>query len=245
MSVVYPPAPAAPGLPPRRGHFGSRLPAPMLISVFAGVMAAVLVVALVAMKTTAPAAPSPQCPGGPCGNPPTRPAASPGTPALVHGQVFRSPGLGYQFEYNQFGSRFQWKIEAQSSQDVTMALNGGAAILSIHGVPAQRASPAQLLDQEVAHVEGRIPDLQLDTTPDDQILAPSVGFRRGTGQLYGGTFQTPQGAGVPVVAVITAATDGKATVAMTVLAPDSNRQVVFTLVDGIMNTFRFQSEIQT
>ena len=245
MSVVYPPAPAAPGLPPRRGHFGSRLPAPMLISVFAGVMAAVLVVALVAMKTTTPAAPSPQCPGGPCGNPPTRPAASPGTPALVHGQVFRSPGLGYQFEYNQFGSRFQWKIEAQSSQDVTMALNGGAAILSIHGVPAQQASPAQLQDQEVAHVKGRIPDLQLDTTPDDQILAPSVGFRRGTGQLYGGTFQTPQGAGIPVVAVITAATDGKATVAMTVLAPDSNRQVVFTLVDGIMNTFRFPSEIQT
>jgi hypothetical protein len=32
---------------------------------------------------------------------------------------------------------------------------------------------------------------------------------------------------------------------MTVLAPESNRKVVFTLVDGIMNTFRFPTEVQS
>jgi hypothetical protein len=72
-----------------------------------------------------------------------------------------------------------------------------------------------------------------------------VGFRRGTGDVFGGTFQTPQGAGVPIVSVITAATDGQATLAMTVLLPDTTRQVVFTLVDGIMNTFRFPTEVQS
>jgi hypothetical protein len=247
VSVAYPPAPAAPGVPRPRGHAGSRLRAPILLAVFAGVLAAVLIVALIAVKSAAPAAPKPQCPGGPCGNPPTRPPEPPapaGAPALVHGQIFKSSGLGYQFEFNQFGDRFRWKIEQQDAQDVTMTLNGGAAILSIRGVPASQASPEQLFNEQVAKVKDRIPDLQVNDDPRDAIVAPSVGFHRGIGDLFGGTFQTPQGAGIPVVGVITAATDGQATLAMTVLVPDSNRQVVFTLVDGIMNTFRFPSEIQ-
>ena len=64
------------------------------------------------------------------------------------------------------------------------------------------------------------------------------------GGLFGGTFQTPQGAGIPVTAVVTAASDGKATVAMTVLTPENNRQAVFALVDAVMNTFRFPTEVQ-
>jgi hypothetical protein len=247
VSVAYPPAPPAPGHPRPRGHAGSRLRPPTLLGLFAGVLAAALVVALVAVKAAAPAAPKPQCPGGPCGNPPTRPAEppAPGPPALVRGQIFNSPGLGYRFEFNQFGSRFRWKIEDQDARDVTLSLNGGAAILSIRGVPGFRATAEQLFTEQVARVKDRIPDFQVDDSPDDEILAPSVGFRRGTGDLFGGTFQTPQGAGIPIVGVITAATDGRATLAMTLLAPESNRQVVFTLVDGIMNTFRFPSEIES
>jgi hypothetical protein len=244
VSATYPPAPGpVPAYARPRGRAGSRLRAPILLAVFAGILAAILVVALIAVKSSAPPADQPQCPGGPCGNPPTR---APGNaPALVHGQLFTSSELGYQFEFNQIGGQPQWKIEDQDGRNVTLSVGGGAAILSIRGVPAGQASQQELLNQQVDRLKSRIPDLQVDDNPDDAILAPSVGFRRGVGDLLGGTFQTPQGAGIPVAVVITAATDGKATVAMTVLSPEDNRQAVFSLVDAIMNTFRFPSEVQS
>jgi hypothetical protein len=246
VSAVYPPAPAPapmPGYPRPRGHSGSRFRAPILLAVFGGMLAAILVVALIAVKSSAPPAEQPRCPGGPCGNPPTR---APGNaPALVHGQVFESSGLGYRFEFNQIPGQPQWKIEDQDARDVTLSVGGGAAILSIRGVPAGEASRDALLDQQVDRLKARIPDLQVDDNPDDAILAPSVGFRRGVGDLFGGTFQTPQGAGIPLDVVIMAASDGQATVAMTVLTPKDNRDAVFSLVDAVMNTFRFPSEVQS
>jgi hypothetical protein len=102
-----------------------------------------------------------------------------------------------------------------------------------------------LLNQQVDRLKSRIPDLTVDDNPDDAILSPSVGFRRGVGDLFGGTFQTPQGAGVPVAVVVIAATDGRVTVAMTVVTPENNRKAVFGLVDAVMNTFRFPSELQS
>jgi hypothetical protein len=216
---------------------------PLLLGVFGGLLAVILLIALFAVKSSAPPAEKPQCPGGPCGNPPTRPPAPQGAPALISGQIFKSTGLGYQFEFNQFASRFRWKIEKQDSDSVVLSLNGGAALLSIDGLKASAATPQQALDQAINKANDRIPDLAADTDPKTEILAPSVGFRRGVGELFGGTFQTPQGAGVPVIAVILAATDGKATVAVTALTPEGNRALVFDLVDSLMNTFRFPTEV--
>jgi hypothetical protein len=244
MSTTYPPGPApVPAYPAPRGHTGSRLGRPILLAVFGGMLAAILVVALIVVKSSAPPAEQPQCPGGPCGNPPTR---APGNaPALVHGQLFKSADLGYEFEFNQVSGQPRWAIEDQDGRNVTLSVGGGAAVLAIRGVPADEASPQELLKQQQDRLKARVPDLQTDTNPDDAILAPSVGFRRGIGGLFGGTFQTPQGAGVPVVVVITAATDGRATIAMTVLTPENNRKAVFALVDTVMNTFRFPTDLQS
>jgi len=243
VSAAYPPAPAPlPQLPRPRGHAGSRFRAPILLAVFAGILAAILVVALVAVKSSAPPAEQPQCPGGPCGNPPSRPPGPGNASALVHGKIFTSSGLGYRFEFNQVGGQPLWTIEDQDARNVTLSLGGGAAILAIRGVPASEASRQQLLNQQVDRLKSRIPDLKVDDNPDDAILAPSVGFRRGVGGLFGGTFQTPQGAGIPVTAVVTAASDGKATVAMTVLTLENNRQAVCALVDAVVERFRPPTE---
>jgi hypothetical protein len=237
MSVAYPPAPAY----PRRGHHGSRMGRPLLLGVFGGLLAVILLIALFAVNSSAPPAEKAQCPGGPCGNPPTRPPAPQGAPALISGQIFKSTGLGYQFEFNQFASRFRWKIESRDADSVVLSLNGGAALLAIDGQKAS-VTPQEALDQAINKANDRIPDLAADTDPKTEILVPSVGFRRGVGQLFGGTFQTPQGAGVAVVAVIMAASDGKATVSVTALTPEGNRELVFNLVDSLMNTFRFPTE---
>jgi hypothetical protein len=242
VSFANPPMPAYPH--PQRGHRGSKSRRGALLGVFAGVLAAILVVALFAVKSSAPPAPQPDCPGGPCGNPPSRPEQPepPKPGALIAGTLFSSPGLGYRFEFNQQGSRFHWKIDKKSDTSVVLELNGGVALLDIEGSPAS-VTPQKALDKAVAKASGRIPDLEVNDDPTVAVLEPSVGYRRGVGDLFGGTFQNPQGAGFPVISMIMAASDSQATVSVTVLTSEDNRALVFSLVDSLMNTFRFPSEI--
>jgi hypothetical protein len=162
----------------------------------------------------------------------------------VHGQVFESSGLGYRFEFNQIPGQPRWTVEDRDARDVTLSVGGGAALLAIRGAAADQASSRALLNEQRDRLRARIPDLQVNDDPNDAVLMPSVGFRRGVGDLFGGTFQTPQGAGIPVAAVIMAATDGKATVVITVLTSEKDRAAVFSLVDSVMNTFRFPTERQ-
>jgi hypothetical protein len=213
-----------------------------MVSAFAGALLAVLAVAFFAVRSSAPPAEEPDCPSGPCGNPPSRPPGN--APALIHGHVFRSSALGYQFEFNQIPGQPRWTVEDRDARDVTLSVGGGAALLAIRGAAADQASRRALLNEQRDRLRARIPDLQVNDDPNDAVLMPSVGFRRGVGDLFGGTFQTPQGAGIPVAAVIMAATDGKATVVITVLTSEKDRAAVFSLVDSVMNTFRFPTERQ-
>jgi hypothetical protein len=112
-------------------------------------------------------------------------------------------------------------------------------------VPAGQATPKQLLERRIDDLRDDVLGLTEDTNPDAVLLGPSVGYRRGVGGVFGGNVDTPQGPGDPLTVVVMAATDGKATVVMSLVASQTAVSIpaVMSAGDTVMNTFRFPSEV--
>ena len=75
------------------------------------------------------------------------------------------------------------------------------------------------------------------------MLGPGVGYRRGVGRVLIGVTDTPQGPSTPVVGVVMAAGDGTANVVVSVVTDRAVRKQAFEVVDSLMNTLRFPSEV--
>src|SRR5438876_1402977 len=190
MSVAFPPAPAD---PVHRGSHGSRMRRPLLLAAFAGILAIVLVGAFLAIKGAAPAARKAQCPGGPC-SPPITPLPPETGPALVSGTQFTSSALGFQLEFNQDPRAAHWSVGNKSKTSLQLDLDGANAVMVIDGFPAS-TTPQDALASELSKVSGVARNVVQDNSKADQILEPSVGYRRGVGGVFVGTLDTPQGPG--------------------------------------------------
>jgi hypothetical protein len=164
-------------------------------------------------------------------------------PELRQGDVYRSD-LGFEVEFD----RALWQVARQDSRSIELFvdLRGGFdVILTIKGVPAGQATPKQLLDRRLDELRDDVLGLTENTDPDVTILEPSVGYRRGTGGVFGGNVDTPQGPGDPLTLVVMAASDGRATVVMSLVASQASVSIpaVMSAGDTVMNTFRFPSEV--
>ncbi|MFN2545224.1 MAG: hypothetical protein ABR600_11750 [Actinomycetota bacterium] len=236
-AAAIPPAPA-PSIVVR-GHHGSRVRWGRLLWIFSGVLVVVLVAAGVAVKLSAPAAPEPACPSFPCGSPPS-PVAPPGSNAapLLAGTPFHSSGLGYQLEYTPK----YWKIEKQSASDVELHVSS-AAILLLEGFSPAEGDVQDLVDRKVASLRENVVSLTENDERDDQVLGPAVGYRSGVLRLLQGTLDSPQGPGTPVDVVVMGASDQTATVVLTYVVAHKYQEFLFALLDNLMETFRFPSEV--
>ncbi len=238
MSAFHPPAPAYPF---RRGRGGSRLRRQWLLSVFGLVLVIVVGAAASAVVSVAPPPPQPACPDGPCGKPPRPPTSA---PALVGGTVFTSPDLGYQVEF----SPHLWSVVRQSGTDLELQVSSSRAtvIVTLEGEPSADHSAAVLqamVDRRIGELGDETVALNRDTDPRDAVLGPSVGYLRGVGETLSGATDTPQGPSSAVVVVVMAAGDGTANVVVSVVADRAVRKQAFEVVDSLMNTFRFPSQV--
>ncbi len=227
----------------RRGHAGSRLRRRWLLGVFGLVLVVIVGAAAGAVVSVAPPPPQPECPSHrPCGKPP-RPA--PNTPALVSGSVFTSPELGYRVEF----SRRLWRVVRQDGTDLELQVNSDrvTVILTIEGEAStdhSAAALATLVDRRISELGADTLVLSPDTDPRDTILGPSVGYRRGVGQILAGVTDTPQGPSSAVIAVVMAAGDGQANVVVSLVTDKAAKKAAFEVADSLMNTFRFPSEVR-
>ncbi|MDP9342503.1 MAG: hypothetical protein M3Q23_10515 [Actinomycetota bacterium] len=238
MSVIHP---QAPPFPFHRGRAGSRMRRQWLLGVFGLVLVIVVGAAASAIVSVAPAPPRPACPDGPCGKPPRPPS---NTPPLVAGTVFTSPDLGYRVEF----SPKLWSVVRQSGTDLELQVNSSRAtvIVTMEGQAATDHSADALramVDRRIGELGAETVVLNPDSDPRDAILGPSVGYLRGVGQILSGVTDTPQGPSSAVVAVVMAAGDGTANVVVSVVTDKAVKKQAFEVVDSLMNTFRFPSEI--
>jgi hypothetical protein len=212
----------------------------ILIGVFAAVLALVLGITAILVTSSAPAAPKSDCPKPPCGQPP-EPPTGPLAPALVAGTLFKSPGGGYQLEFDPQ----LWAVTDRTRSDVEFQVQSTqvTVIVQIRSQPAAQATPEQALSARLDALGGDILGLAKETKPSEQLLGAAVGYQRGVGEALSGVTDTPQGPGSPVSVVVTAATDGQSTVTFTLITDQSVRKPAFVATDTLMNTFRFPSEV--
>lgn len=242
-----------------RGAAGGRLNRWLLLGLFVGILGAVLVVAAVLLSASEPDAAPPRCEGPACdpitppSDPPTlspgatpspSPSATPDgplAPRLVAGELVQSADIGYQLDVNTA----VWQVTANDGRNVEMQIPNPdfRVFVSIEGVPAGEAEPQALVDAKVDELSEDVLGLAAVSDAAQVILTPAVGYRSGVGGVFGGTTDTPQGPGSPVSVVVMAASDGQTSVVMTVITDDAVRLEVFGLVDEMMNSFRFASEI--
>ena len=246
QSGGYPMYGAQPG--PVRGHRGGRMGRGILIGVFAGILAVVLVITGIVVTQSAPPPPKSDCPVPPCGPPPKpTPKGSPGSPPLVpalHNFTPFESRAGYQLEFNPN----LWSITDQNDNDVALELsiNGISAVVQIRSVrfSGDANADASAVSERVDALGKDVLGLARDRKNADQILEPAVGYRSGAGFAFSGVADTPQGPGSPVAVVITAAHDDQILVTFTLIADEANKKAAFFLTDSLMNTFRFPSEVK-
>jgi uncharacterized protein DUF2510 len=236
--ISAPPAPDAAMAAGPLASVGARLGNRRLILIFAGVLAVVLVVSVLAVVALAPRIRQPDCdPDRPCGSPPT------GSPALSVGTVYESPDLGFRLEYDDE----IWDRADQDGRSVTLRFTGTDAVLEVGGAPADEATPESLLEGQFDSLGERVQSLTVDSDPTHKILGPRVGFRDAIGGAYTGVSDTPQGPSQPISLVVMAARDDEIATYLTVLTSEEDsgaKPVVYEEVDAVMNTMRYPSELE-
>ena len=236
-AAAVPPAPPPPIY--TRGHHSSRVRWPLLLGIFVVLLAVIVVVAGVVLKASEPAEPAPTCPTLPCAAPP-EPVAGPdaNAPALVAGELFSSPGSGYQIAYDPR----LWEIADHDANDVEFRV-GGAVIVVLQGLPASAGSPQELADARAESIKANVVSLTDVKKHAERILGPAVGYRSGAVRFLRGTLDSPQGPGTPIDVVVLAAGDGTTSVVATLVTARRVEEAAFGIFDNLMNDFRFPSEI--
>lgn len=206
-----------------------------MVLILTGAFAGVVVLAIVLAVILAPGDPEAPCPRGkPCGAPPR---AEP----LVNRTVWRSSELGFSLEY----SGEHWKVSQQGPRGVAFRSAQGDMALTIEGVPAADAAPRALFDRRLDQVRERTLGLDEDTEPAHRILAPVVGLHPGVGGAYRAAVDTPQGTTAPLgIAMMAAGNDRVSIVVVgaTGETSESNRDVLFSRADSILNTLRMPGD---
>ena len=182
----------------------------------------------------------PECPdpSEACGVPPVRPE---GAPALRVGTTWESEDLDFSFDYDPDW----WEVQEEGNRSALLVIptsEGDVAFL-IEGASAADESPEAMLAAMVEQLEDRVLGLEAEDDTDRQLLGePIVGYRDGVGGLYRGTLDTPQGPSVDVAIAVLAASDGEATIVVTVVSPEDIREGAFQLADSLLNTLRWPAE---
>jgi hypothetical protein len=249
-----------------------------IIAIFVGALVGIAVLVGIIVFASQPP-PPPSCPEGvlcPPPPPPTlptggtprptatttgvatpRPTAQGATPApgqspqptpqsnaapFVAGSLWRSQTLGYSFEYDNS----LWTLGKEDAAFAQLLL--GPVEVDVIGYPSSTSVDAALQDalkQVDTFVIGRAPN----TRPYDALLGPGIGYIRGKGGVFSGTFKNADGTpGDSAGMTLMAATQGKATVVILVLVenpdkdfgPGTLQHAARSEVDKMVKTFLWE-----
>jgi len=166
-------------------------------------------------------------PEGQTPGPDTTPLPTPisNAPPAVSGEVWRSPTLGYSFEYDSK----VWRVIDSRDAFVHLAINFrpdlelGPVELQIIGFPGDTT-----VDSALQNVLGQVDTFVIgraqNTRTYDALLGPGIGYVRGEGDVYSGTFRNGDGSpGAPAGITIMGATNGHATVVLLVLTTNPDK----------------------
>jgi hypothetical protein len=163
------------------------------------------------------------------------------SPAVVlGGSVWRSSTLGYGFEYDPE----LWDL-SQSTDELalldSLQFNGQ---LLVEATTAE-TTPDEMIDQELAVIDGFMIGRTKDKDDYDAVLDPSVGYVRGTSAVFSGILLGNDGTPVaPGGVTIMASTNGRITVVVVVvvaqpderLGADTYQHLLRTAADDIVKT---------
>lgn len=163
---------------------------------------------------------------------------------FVAGNVWRSSTLGYSFEYDPD----LWKLNDEGDAFADLLL--GPVELAVQGFPGDVTVQSALntvLSQTDSFVIGRA----ANNRSYDALLGPSIGYVRGDGGVYSGTFKNADGTpGDPVGITIMASTNGRVTIVVLVLVSGPDRpfgggtlqHAARKTADGIVKTFLWEGQ---
>lgn len=143
---------------------------------------------------------------------------SPGAQEL--GTLWSSRDLGYSFEYPKYLS-----VSSEDGKSVQLGArttSGFEVQIWVTGARAGASSVEELVTTRRNALEQRVLGLSADDGSADRVVAPSLGFIRGTGGAYNGTLDSASGPSTPANVVILAAGDGKINVVFSILITGEN-----------------------
>ena len=160
------------------------------------------------------------------------------------GTPWRSPDLGYEFEYSDW-----WAVDSSDGRSADLVFQGaGDAELIVAGVPASEASPQAYADHWFGELQKWAPDIKADGRAKNEILGPAIGFVDGIGRTYAGSKSEPAGRRPARSASASlTASDGRTTVAVILVVwdPDASahgtwqQHFVRGRAELILKTFRW------
>lgn len=171
--------------------------------------------------------------------PPPTPISN--SPIVLSGEVWQSSTLNYSFEYDPDA----WTLQSETDDSAVFNSVRFDAQLVIRATSAG-TSPAELIAQQLGAIDGVMVGRVKDTDDYDALLGPSIGYVDGEGDVWSGTLLSEDGTPVaPGGVTVLAATDGRLTVAVTVLvgSPDAkvgsgtHQHLVRGQADEFLKTF--------
>lgn len=162
-------------------------------------------------------------------------------PVILGGSTWRSPTLGYGFEFD--AGTFQLSRSDDELAVLDSVLLDGQVVVQ---ATTADVSPAEMIDQQTTVVDGFMISRTKDKDDYDALLGPSIGYVSGEGAVYSGILLSSDGTPVaPGGVTVLASTDGRITVAVTVIVaePDSRfgsdtyQHILRSMADDILKTF--------
>jgi hypothetical protein len=232
-----PPDTGRPTSPRPSGDAAPRFRRWQIVLVFVIALAIIAAAAAVLLLINEPDEPEAPCkPGVPCV---LQRRADP----VAHGKTWVSKDLGFSFQYPSEILR----ITSQDGTSVQLGARGTRAEVQIwiSGARAGTSSVDELVKKRRDALAQRVLGLTEDANSADRVMAPGLGFVRGSGGAYTGTLDSASGPSSPANVVIMAAGNGRTNVVLSMLitGEDLNHDLVQAVRNGaglvIVDTLRF------
>jgi hypothetical protein len=234
--------PASSGAHPAgRGWLGPQ----RLLIVFAVLLGAVTVVALVVAFVISQGLDQPECEGdiAPCGAAVTGPlrltAADRVTDAPFPALERYTDPSGFSFEYDPA----IWTVSQTGAGAVMLDGFNGALVYLVETAPVGTLDDQGVFNARRDILGRNLLGFQLDREPARLLLGTAIlGHHPGLGALFGGTLDSPQGPSQDIAVALVAAQDDTLAAVATIIVPATARDVGLQLADTINNTFTWPSD---
>jgi hypothetical protein len=206
---------------PKRGERSARMGLKLKLAIFFAFSGAALGLAAIVILVTRPSQTKPLCQAGiPCAGPPQSGTGL--APNAIAANVYEdgkgwTSDLGVTIHYPD-----NWETVSSGKRSLVVKAEGDNGLFVALGILVYPSSTAAVaaLDDQVATERQDFLGLQRDTSQNDAVLSPEIGFARGISEMYKATVDQPPSPNEQVEIAFEAATHGHATVVVEAITND-------------------------